>query len=142
MTTPLCTLWPRADESRGLFGALFIPVAAALLAACLLLPVLTYIGAEGRGALDLDAFVGSEPALQNVSPLAPVFVEVNPRGWAFVCGKRITPPALRELLRRAIRILPDQQVVFKIADSTPTQHLGPFIDACMAAGIRRVNIIQ
>jgi len=142
MSAPLCTLWPGAEESRGLFGALFVPVAAGLLAACLVLPVAVFVGADRRGALDLEAFVGSEPALQTVGPLAPVFVEVNLHGWAFICGKRVSPPALRELLRRTARIAPDQKVIFKINPATPTQYLGPFLDACTAAGIRRVNIIE
>jgi len=142
MKTPLCPLWPRIEESSGALGALFVLLAAGLLTACVLVPVGAFYGVERRGSLDLDAVVGPEPVLQAVGPLAPVFIEINPRGWAFVCGKRVTPPALRELLRRALRIVPDQQVVFEVNEATPTQHLGPFIDACMAAGIQRVNIIQ
>ena len=155
MRTPLCPLWPRAagvagisasfkaaSLSSGLPGALFVLLAAGLLAVCILLPVGAFVGAERSGSLDPDAFVGPEPVLQNVGPLAPVFVEINARGLAFICGKRVSPPALRELLRRTVRIVPDQQVIFKINESTPTQYLGPFMDACTAAGIRRVDIIQ
>ena len=142
MKIPPCPLWPRAEDSHGSLGVLSVLVAAVLLAACFLVPVVIFAIAEGGGGLDFDAVVGSEPALQDVGPLAPVYVEVNARGLAYVCGKRVTPPGLRELLRRATRILPDQQVIFKFSSTMPMQHLGPFVDACMAAGIRRVNIIE
>lgn len=115
-----------------------ISAALGLLMACLLVVIGGYLWAVQRNLLELDALAGVESAMQGVGPLAPLIVEVDARGWAFAAGRRVTPPALRELLRRAVRLLPNQQVIFKVNESTHLECLGPFLDACTAAGIRQV----
>ncbi len=138
----LCPIWPRSAERAEWILTLSALTAAGLLAACLVLPLGAFIWAERSEDFDLEAFAGSDAALQDAGPLAPVFVEVNARGWAFTGGRRVNPPALRDLLRRALRILPGQEVVFRINEATPSEYLGPFLEACTAAGIRHVQIVH
>ena len=140
---PLCPLWPPigAGDAKGAIAG-FLLSGVVLLSACVLLPLCAFVWADRHDSLDLDAAVGSEPVMKEVGPLAPVLVEVNARGWAFVSGKRVSPPALRDLVRRALRIWPEQPVVFQVAESAPTQHLEPFLTACLSSGVRHVHLIR
>jgi biopolymer transport protein ExbD len=115
---------------------------AAFLAACAVLSCATFVWVERSGRLDLDALVGSEHVTKGMARLAPVFVEINAQGWAFVSGRRVTPVTLRELLHKAVRICPEQRVVFRLTESTPTQSVGPFLEACVAAGARHVHLME
>ena len=142
MRTPLCSLWPRPEHKGGWVTAISLAGGAGLLAACVLLTFAVFVWIERSGRLDLDALVGTEDAAKGMARLAPVFVEINAQGWAFVSGKRVTPASLRELLHKAVRISPEQRVVLRLTESTPTQSVGPFLEACVAGGARHVHFME
>jgi hypothetical protein len=141
MKTPLCPLYPRADRRVGWVIALCLLGGAALLTACALLPVTALVEAEDRGGLYLDVLARSRALVRDIGPLAPLCVEINERGWAFVSGRRVSPPALRELVRQVVRVYPEQKVVFRSSLDVPARFLAPFFDACASEGIRHVYFI-